>query len=129
MERYPFIDCTVHIKLSTSNYLTVKELMAYYAEALEYFGHSLQLYDPNASTVYKMGMCQYNLRNLEAALEYVSQALELDPDFEPARKMRMKIKAEITRQNLLQFSIPLVRAQHNSSIPPAPQAVCVQAQA
>ena len=72
--------------------------MAYYPEALEYFEHSLQLYGPDTSTVYNMGMCQYNLRNLEAALAYVSQALELDPDFEPAGEMSIKIQAEITRQ-------------------------------
>jgi len=72
--------------------------MTYYSEALDYFQHSLWLYGPDASTVYNMGMCHYCLRQLEAALTCVDQALELDAAFEPARGMRIKIQVEMDRR-------------------------------
>lgn len=71
--------------------------MAYYAQALEFFGHSLRLYGPDASTAYNLGMCHYGLRQLEAALAWVEQALALEPAFEAAREMRIKIQEEMGR--------------------------------
>jgi tetratricopeptide (TPR) repeat protein len=71
--------------------------MAYYPEAIEFFGHSLRLYGPDASSAYNIGMCHYNLRQLEAALAWVDQALELDPAFGAARGMRIEIQEEMGR--------------------------------
>ena len=71
--------------------------MTYYPEALDYFGHSQRLYGPNASSIYNMGMCHYGLRQVEDALSCVNEALKLDPAFEPAKGMRIKIQAEIAR--------------------------------
>jgi tetratricopeptide (TPR) repeat protein len=71
--------------------------MAYYAEALGFFGHSLQLYGPDASTAYNIGMCHYGLGHLEDALACVERALELDPAFAPARDMRIRLQWEINR--------------------------------
>jgi tetratricopeptide (TPR) repeat protein len=71
--------------------------MSYYRQALDYFGHSTRLYGPDASTAYNMGVCHYGLRQLEAALACVNQALELDPAFGPARDMRIRLQWEINR--------------------------------
>lgn len=71
--------------------------MSYYRQALDYFGHSSRLYGPDAGTAYHMGMCHYGLRQLEAALACVEQALELDPAFAPARDMRIRLQWEINR--------------------------------
>jgi tetratricopeptide (TPR) repeat protein len=80
--------------------------MAYYTEALEYFRHSLKLYGSDASTLYNMGMCYLCLHQLEDALECIDQASILDPAFDEARTMRVRIQAESNcwagSENLLQ---------------------------
>jgi tetratricopeptide (TPR) repeat protein len=72
--------------------------MQYYPEALEHFQRSLRLYGPDPSTFYNMAMCHYNLRQLEAALEYINQTLELDSTFEAAKAARIKLRSEIEHQ-------------------------------
>lgn len=69
--------------------------MMFYTEALDYFWYSLNLSGLNASTIYNMGMCYYNLRQWRAALKCLSQTLVLDPAFKPAAEMRVKILSEI----------------------------------
>lgn len=69
--------------------------MQYYPEALEYFQRSLQLYGSDPSTFYNMAMCYYSLRELETALECINQTLELDPAFESAKAMRIKLQSDI----------------------------------
>lgn len=68
--------------------------MQYYPEALEYFEHSLRLWGADPSTLYNMAMCHYSLRQLHAALECINQTLELDPTFEAAKAMRIKLQSE-----------------------------------
>jgi tetratricopeptide (TPR) repeat protein len=60
-------------------------------EALEFFGHSLELYGRSASTLFNMAVCYYSLGQPGQAVAYASQALEVTPDFEPAQKMRDKL--------------------------------------
>ena len=74
---------------------TLLQVMAFYTQALDYYDHSLRSYGPNLSTFYNMGSCHYNLGQLEAALGCINQALEVDPAFEDARMMRVKIQSEI----------------------------------
>ncbi|MFC1944175.1 tetratricopeptide repeat protein [Chloroflexota bacterium] len=73
--------------------------MAYYPEALDYFEQSLLLYGRDISTVYNMGMCHYNLGQLETALACIDQVLALDPELKTTWDMRTKIQAEIERHN------------------------------
>jgi tetratricopeptide (TPR) repeat protein len=68
----------------------------YYAEALGYFIRSVELYGPDATISYNMGLCHYGLRQMEAALECVNEALTLKPDFEDARAMRIRIEASLS---------------------------------
>ncbi len=77
---------------------TLLQVMAFYTEALDYYRHSLRFYGSNLSTFYNMGSCHYNLGQLEAALGCINQALEMDPAFEDARVIRIKIQSEIGDQ-------------------------------
>ncbi len=72
--------------------------MGYYAEALEYLEQSQKLYGDDASTIYNMGMCHYRLRQLQFALDCIDRTLELDREFEAAKRMRIKILAELKRR-------------------------------
>jgi tetratricopeptide (TPR) repeat protein len=69
----------------------------YFPEALEYLQHSRQLYGDDPNTMYNMGMCYYRLRQLDRAIECMTQTLEQNPEFEPAKAMRIKLKAEANR--------------------------------
>jgi tetratricopeptide (TPR) repeat protein len=80
--------------------------MTYYADALDFFQHSLRLYGPDLGTVYNMGMCHYGLGRLEDALAWVDQALELDPAFGPARDMRIRLQWEINRATGRTIAMP-----------------------
>ncbi|NES66827.1 MAG: tetratricopeptide repeat protein, partial [Okeania sp. SIO2D1] len=72
--------------------------MGYYPEALEYLNYSCQLFGDEASTFYNMGMCHYRLRQLNEALEYINRSIELDQEFEAAKRMRIKIQSELKRR-------------------------------
>jgi tetratricopeptide (TPR) repeat protein len=73
--------------------------MGYYTEALELFARSVELYGPDATISYNMGLCHYGLREMESALRCVNEALVLEPEFEDARTMRIKIE-EAIKDNL-----------------------------
>jgi tetratricopeptide (TPR) repeat protein len=74
--------------------------MQYYPEAIDYFHRSLDLYGPEASTFYNMAMCRYSLRQLDTALENINQTLLLDPSFEAAKAMRIRLQSEIDNRAL-----------------------------
>lgn len=71
--------------------------MEYFPEALEYLQHSRQIYGDDPNTLYNMGMCYYRLRQLDQAMDYITQTLEFKPEFEPAKAMRIKLKSEALR--------------------------------
>ncbi len=65
---------------------------------LGYFRRSLQLYGTDVSTLYNMAVCHYRMRDREQALEEVGRALELQPTFEAARSLRIRLEAELARR-------------------------------
>ncbi len=69
----------------------------YFPEALEYLQKSCQIYGDDPNTIYNMGMCYYRLRQIDRAMECMTQTLTLKPDFEPAKAMRIKLKSESNR--------------------------------
>jgi len=71
--------------------------MEYFPEALEYLQHSRQIYGDDPNTIYNMGMCYYRLRQLDQAMECMTQTLKQNPEFEPAKAMRIKLKSEALR--------------------------------
>lgn len=69
--------------------------IGYYAEAIVYLQHSRALYGDAAATLHNIGMCHYCLRQMPQALDYVQQALRLDPMYKPARVMLLEIAGEM----------------------------------
>jgi tetratricopeptide (TPR) repeat protein len=59
----------------------------YHEEALALLQHSVDLYGNAPGTAYNMGVCYYDLGQMEQALESIKQALELDPDFDAAKAL------------------------------------------
>lgn len=75
--------------------------MEYFPEALEYLQQSQRIYGDDPNTLYNMGMCYYRLRQLDQAMQCMTQTLELKPEFEPAKAMRIKIKSDVRRSTLI----------------------------
>jgi tetratricopeptide (TPR) repeat protein len=72
--------------------------MGYSDEALALLHRSVQLYGPNAGTSHNIALCHYRRRELDEALRHMDEALAMDPTFESARKMRLRIRAERGRR-------------------------------
>jgi len=73
--------------------------MRYYNSALEYLGHSLHLYGENATTFHNMALCYFGLHQMDKSMEYVDKALALDPTFDSAKGLRVKLQAEMKRHS------------------------------
>jgi tetratricopeptide (TPR) repeat protein len=71
--------------------------MAFFEEALYFFEESQRLYGRDARALYNMALCHYGLKSWEVALDYCRQTLALDPEFEQAAKLQIKIQAETGR--------------------------------
>jgi tetratricopeptide (TPR) repeat protein len=71
--------------------------MEFHAEALEFLQQSVNLYGAEPGTVYNMAVCCHGLSQTGKALEYVSQALELDPEFDAARALRVRLQSAAAR--------------------------------
>ncbi|MFZ6757881.1 tetratricopeptide repeat protein [Undibacterium sp. Ji50W] len=67
----------------------------HYPEAIVYLERSCRLYGNACPTLYNLGMCHYNLGQLPQALQYVNDALQMDPHYEPACVMLTTIKSEM----------------------------------
>lgn len=66
-----------------------------YSDAITYFERSLEVHGPNRSTWHNMGMSYYRLRRLDDALRCMNESLALDPNYSPAKSMRIKLVAEL----------------------------------
>ena len=66
--------------------------MKLHREALGFFGESARLYGLEPGTAYNMGLCHYGLHEMEAAARCVEQALELDPELDSARLLRIRLQ-------------------------------------
>jgi hypothetical protein len=64
-----------------------------YAEALPYLDHSVRLYGLEPGTAYNRALCHHGLGQWDDALEWVNRALELAPDFDAARALRIQLGA------------------------------------
>ena len=62
-------------------------------EALELLEHSVDLYGTERGTAYNIAVCHYSLGQVDQALEYVNQALSLDPDFVEAQTLRTELES------------------------------------
>jgi len=62
------------------------------ARALHFFECSLSLYGSSTAALYNAAMCSLHLGDIPAASERTRLALEIDPGFEPVKKLRLQIQ-------------------------------------
>lgn len=65
-----------------------------YDDAAEYLRASLALHGDDPATLFNLGMCEYELRRLDAALDAFDRALALSPELDAAREMRAAVTGE-----------------------------------
>lgn len=68
-----------------------------YSDALALLQYSVDLYGMEPGTAYNMGVCHYSLGQMESALEYIEQALKLDPEFDAAQALRFELQSAVPR--------------------------------
>jgi len=78
------------------NIATLLYGMEYYADAIEFLEHSLELSGPHSSTYFNLGMAHYHLHQLHPAAKALEQSLELAPDFADARSMSVLVAAALS---------------------------------
>ena len=71
--------------------------MEFYKEALEFLRHSIDLYGAEPGTAYNMAVCYHGLSQTAKALECVTQALELDAEFDAAKSLRIRLQTANAR--------------------------------
>ncbi len=67
--------------------------MEFHAEALEFLQRSVDLYEIAPGTAYNVAVCYYNLGQMDQALNYVNQALDLDPEFAEGKTLRAEVES------------------------------------
>lgn len=67
----------------------------YFEQSLEFYEESVRLFGKHKMTYHNMGLCYYYLRRLEAARDCFQTALDLDPNYSPAREWLMRLHPEI----------------------------------
>lgn len=68
--------------------------LRFFADAFTMFKESEQALGRSAATSYNLGLCALGLGRPDDALEYMADACNLDPAFEPARNSRLKLEQE-----------------------------------
>jgi len=68
--------------------------LKYFEEAASMFKASQAMFSPSAATSYNLGLCALGLDHRAEALQFMEEACNLDPQFEPARASRMKLQEE-----------------------------------
>jgi len=66
----------------------------FFEEAASMFTHSRELLGLSATSSYNLGLCCLGLSRSSEALSFMVEASQLDPAFEPARRMRSKLEDE-----------------------------------
>jgi hypothetical protein len=68
--------------------------LRFFADALAMFKASEQALGHSAATSYNLGLCALGLGRSADALDYMVDACNLDPTFEPARNSRLKLEQD-----------------------------------
>ena len=69
--------------------------LRFFKEALSMFQMSQQIFRPSAATSYNLALCHQALGQQAEALTCLTEAVKLDPQFEPARQLRAKLESEM----------------------------------
>ncbi|MBU3130248.1 tetratricopeptide repeat protein [Clostridium tagluense] len=65
-------------------------------DALRFFQYSYELYGATSEIYYRIGVCFYNLRKIEKALEYTEKSLALDPIFKESITLKSLVQDQIS---------------------------------
>jgi Tfp pilus assembly protein PilF len=68
--------------------------LSFFAEALDMFKASEQVFGRSAATSYNLGLCSMGLGNPAEALAYMREACQQDPGFGPAQAALVKLENE-----------------------------------
>lgn len=68
--------------------------MEHYQRAIEFYEISLEYYGQHKMTLHNIGLCNYYLADFSRAASYFEEALDLDPDYGPAREWSLKVRGE-----------------------------------
>jgi len=71
----------------------------YYADALVYFQHSLQLHGPHPSTFYNLSLCYYGMKQWVEALKWAEETLELDSAFEGGKALWEELREKLRQSD------------------------------
>ena len=69
--------------------------MEFHAEALEFLQRSVDLCGVAPGTAYNIAVCYYGMNQMDQALDYVNQALTLDPQFAEAKTLRKGLEPAV----------------------------------
>ena len=69
--------------------------LRFYHDAIAMFKESQKILGPSAPTSYNLGLCAAGLGRASEALDYMTEACNMDAQFEPARTMRRKLEEQI----------------------------------
>lgn len=72
--------------------------MEFHEEALEFLQRSVDLYGMAPGTAYNIAVCYYSLNHMDQGLDYVDQALSLDPNCAEAKILRADLESSLTRK-------------------------------
>jgi tetratricopeptide (TPR) repeat protein len=68
----------------------------FYEEAIGFLKRSVELYGVAPGAAYNIAVCYYGLNELDQALDYVNQALNLDRKFVEAKKLRADLESSLS---------------------------------
>lgn len=68
--------------------------LRFFKEAMAMFRTSEKVLGPSATTSYNLGLCAMGMQRSHEAMALMKEACELDPLFEPARRLMTKFEAE-----------------------------------
>ena len=68
--------------------------LEHYRRSIEFYELSLQFFGQHKMTLHNIGLCNYYLNDFAAAASYFEKALDLDPDYGPAREWALKVQGE-----------------------------------
>ena len=71
---------------------TILAYFGYDSDALKLFESSIEFYGEDAAVYYEIALCNYNLQEIEKALEFIEKSLSLDPDFEESKNLKNLIE-------------------------------------
>jgi tetratricopeptide (TPR) repeat protein len=69
--------------------------LRFFSEAYEMLRKSQQMFAPSAATSYNLGLCCLGMNRPGEALDFMREACNLDPQFEPAQQSRLKLETQL----------------------------------